>query len=211
MKRYRILIFILFVVISTYISAETGDLKNIKFSYGIEHLDNKNGDFLNLKSSYTVGFSVGKSYNLHKTPLLNILTFCFDVTYLDLKFSDYSNDYQKKYAVGNSYLFNIDASIHIGPSIRLNITPKFKVNSYFHLAPTFTDFYNGEFKQYDYRYSNLFVVGVNIVYSKVSVGFDYRTSTTNHKFKVRDDYNIEKIIEGKMHKSAPMVYLSFCF
>lgn len=211
MKKHRLFTFLIFMLVLTSLSAQKKRNNYINFSYGTERLENKNGDFLNLKSDYTVGLTMGHSYSLHRTPLLNLITFCLDWTYLDVKFSDYSTEFQEKYAVGKAYLFNIDASMHIGPSVRLNFTPKLSVNAYVHFAPTFTDYFNGEFDQYDYKYSNQYVIGFNVAYSIVSVGFDYRTSTTNHKFKVKDDYAFETEIEGSMRKTIPMVYLSFRF
>lgn len=212
MRKHRILAFLfLYIVATTSLFAQKERNSYINFSYGIEHLENKNGDFLNLKSDYTVGLTMGHSYSLHRTPLFSMLTFCIDWTYLDVKFSDYSTEFQEKYAVGEAHLFNVDASMHVGPSIRLRPISKLSINAYFHYAPTFTDYFNGEFNQYDYKYSSQFVIGFNVAYSVISVGFDYRTSTTDHTFKVKDDYAFETEIEGSMHKSAPMVYLSFRF
>ena len=109
------------------------------------------------KSDFGVSLAFGKTYYLHKKPLLNMIKFGIDATWFDISYAKYSepdayaNDgaYTRAYGDYGGYdyddeedidlgIHQIDASMHVGPSITVNPIGDLKVAAYFHYVPTYS-------------------------------------------------------------------------
>jgi len=183
----------------------------LNLGYAFQHFESKETDFLTLKSDYAVFFTLGNTFYLHKKPIGKCLKFGIDWTFLDLNFVDYTKPYRKDYWVDKLRLFQIDAGMHLGLSITLNPVKGLNLNGYFRYAPSFSGFFNGEFKPYTYNYTGFFVTGLGISYKVISLGADYRWGNAKYEFKTENFFGDIKTHKNKWTTKAIRMYISFRF
>lgn len=87
---------------------------NLSFSKATLSQDNVR----NLKSNYGAGFSVGRTYFLHK-PICNMLRFGIDTTWLDINYTNYNIEHITFWETNKYQHHQGEVSMHIGPSITL--------------------------------------------------------------------------------------------
>ena len=182
----------------------------VNFGYAFQHFESKETNFLTLKSEHAVSFTWGKTFYLHKKPILKCIKFGIDWTFIDLNLADYTKSFQKDYLV-NSHLFQIDAGMHLGLSITLNPVKGLNFNGYCRYAPSFSGFYNNEFKPYTYNYAGFFVSGLGISYKVISLGAEYRWGKAKYEFTTEDNYGVIETHNNEWETKAIRVYLSFRF
>jgi hypothetical protein len=183
----------------------------LNVGYAVQSFESKETRFLSLKSDYAVSFTLGHTFYLHKEPVLNCLKFGIDWTFLDLNFANYTKSYRKEYGVGISYLFQLEAGMQMGPSITLNPVNGLNLNAYFHYAPSFSGFYNGELKPYAYNYAGFFAAGLGISYQVISLGIEKRWGNADYEFKTEDDYGILETNKKNWDTKTTRIYIGFRF
>ena len=184
----------------------------MNLGYAIQRFESKETYFLSLESDYSVFFTLGKTFYLHKEPVLKCIKFGIDGTFLDLNFADYTNSFRMYYyGEDKLHLFQIDAGMHVGASITLNPVRELNFNGYFRYAPSFSGFYNSEFKPYTYNYAGFFVTGLGISYKVISIGTEWRWGNAKYEFTTEDDYGVIEIHKNKWGTKAFRMYISFRF
>ena len=184
--------------------------KYFNFNYSQQKLkvDEYEGE---IKSKWGAGISTGRTYYLHKRPILGMIKFGLDWTYLDLNVGNYSiNDngyddtdmtYDPEY--DESYdLYKMEAGMQFGPSVTINPTGRLKIAAYFHVVPSYSAFYADD--EFDGNYATYFTYGASLSYGFISVGAEQRWGNT----KITDD---EEALEIKYKNKGPRFYLSFRF
>ena len=182
----------------------------LNLGYAFQYFDSKETDFLTLKSAYALTLNIGKTFYLHKKPVLKCLKFGIDWTFFDLNFADYSKSY-KKNAVGKSYLFQIDVGMHAGVSITINPVKEFNIIPYFRYAPSFSGFYNGKLKPYTYNYTGFIVTGLSLSYKAIAIGAEWRWGKAKYKFTTEDDYGFIETHNNRWTTNAARIYISYKF
>jgi hypothetical protein len=185
--------------------------KYFSIGYGFQSIESKETGFLSLKSDYATSLTFGKTFYLNQTPVLNSIFFGIDWTMLDLNFADYSKSFQKECQVDEISFFQIEAGMQVGPSVTIDFGNEFGLNAYFRYTPSFSGFYNGDFKPYAYNYAGFFVTGIGVLYQDFAFGVEGRLGKANYEFKTEDIPGT--VIESKYSwtTKAIRIYISYRF
>ena len=190
------------------------------------------------KSDFGVSLTFGKTYYLHKKPLLNMIKFGIDATWFELSYAKYSepdvfaeggsytrayNDYSSGYEDYYEEDFDlgihqIDASMHVGPSVTVNPVGDLKVAAYFHYVPTYSMVVIDD--SFGHGYVSNFAFGASVAYKAISVGIEHRWAkkatynglSFDEEGMDYDAPNFEDVIESdkwKMKSKSFRVFLSF--
>lgn len=163
------------------------------------------GDGESIKSDYGVAITRGRTYYLHKKPIAGLVRFGLDWTTFDLNFAGYSEEYKAYGETEKNKMYQLEAGMHVGPSVTVSPLPGFNINGYFRYAPSFAGYYDGD--SFYYNYGSFFVAGGAISYRVISFGVESRWGSS--KFKEDDeDSGSEKF---KVKTSGSRIYLSFRF
>jgi len=180
----------------------------------------------------------GKTYYLHKKPLLNMIKFGIDATWFELSYAKYSepdvfaeggsytrayNDYSSGYEDYYEEDFDlgihqIDASMHVGPSVTVNPVGDLKVAAYFHYVPTYSMVVIDD--SFGHGYVSNFAFGASVAYKAISVGIEHRWAkkatynglSFDEEGMDYDAPDFEDVIESdkwKMKSKSFRVFLSF--
>lgn len=190
------------------------------------------------KSDFGVSLTFGKTYYLHKKPLLNMIKFGIDATWFELSYAKYSepdvfaeggsytrayNDYSSGYEDYYEEDFDlgihqIDASMHVGPSVTVNPVGDLKVAAYFHYVPTYSMVVIDD--SFGHGYVSNFAFGASVAYKAISVGIEHRWAkkatynglSFDEEGMDYDAPDFEDVIESdkwKMKSKSFRVFLSF--
>ena len=190
------------------------------------------------KSDFGVSLTFGKTYYLHKKPLLNMIKFGIDATWFELSYAKYSepdvfaeggsytrayNDYSSGYEDYYEEDFDlgihqIDASMHVGPSVTVNPVVDLKVAAYFHYVPTYSMVVIDD--SFGHGYVSNFAFGASVAYKAISVGIEHRWAkkatynglSFDEEGMDYDAPDFEDVIESdkwKMKSKSFRVFLSF--
>ena len=186
----------------------------------------------------SVSLTFGKTYYLHKKPLLNMIKFGIDATWFELSYAKYSepdvfaeggsytrayNDYSSGYEDYYEEDFDlgihqIDASMHVGPSVTVNPVGDLKVAAYFHYVPTYSMVVIDD--SFGHGYVSNFAFGASVAYKAISVGIEHRWAkkatynglSFDEEGMDYDAPDFEDVIESdkwKMKSKSFRVFLSF--
>lgn len=182
-----------------------GRSKYFNFYYGKQKLDVESNPAVSFDSDIHAGFGVGKTFYLHKKPLLGMIKFGLDWTYFQVDYSKYSyEDVYMDYGTSpdgqfGEYLATEKIDMHkaevgmqFGPSITVNPVSLLKVNAYFRYAPTFSVFYDGD--EALTSYGSYFVGGLAVSYKVISLGIESRSgfSKFDDRFFENEDPVVNK-------------------
>ena len=190
------------------------------------------------KSDFGVSLTFGKTYYLHKKPLLNMIKFGIDATWFELSYAKYSepdvfaeggsytrayNDYSSGYEDYYEEDFDlgihqIDASMHVGPSVTVNPVGDLKVAAYFHYVPTYSMVVIDD--SFGHGYVSNCAFGASVAYTAISVGREHRWAkkatynglSFDEEGMDYDAPDFEDVIESdkwKMKSKSFRVFLSF--
>lgn len=155
-------------------------------------------------SDYAFALTMGRTYYLHRKPILNIIKFGIDWTYLDINYANYgkiknydfdNNDYPlESYPDEQEDDINIgrhqfEYAMQVGPSVTVNPIDHLKVNAYFRYAPSFSGILIDD--EFSCNYASFFVTGAAISYKVISVGIESRWGKAKYKNFSIDDFNEE--------------------
>lgn len=173
------------------------------------------------KSKIGVGLTSGKTYYLHKKPILGMIKFGIDWSYLDLNFGMYDNKYVfpdrytedeegNYYSSGNSSdgwdsndtddeedesgdWYQAEIGMQVGPSVTINPIGHLKVSGYFRYAPCASVLYVDD--EVSCSFASFFVCGGAVSYKAISLGVEGRWGSAKYK-SVVDINDLESTMEG---------------
>lgn len=200
--------------------------KYFNIGYANQQLEPKDHETGKLSSDFAVSLTTGRTYYLHKKPILNMIRFGIDWSYLDFSFAKYSqeifdistdkynydnnNDYYPEYEESETAdLYKMELGMQVGPSITINPVDYLKVSAYFRYAPCFSillDRYEGDFYN---SYGSFFVAGAAVSYKVISLGVEKHWGTSSFDTGYDYDRDDSKNIDWK--SSGPRFYISFRF
>lgn len=174
--------------------------KYFYIAYGMTSLDRGNGQ-PKLNSDFAFSIGRGKTYYLHKKPLLGMIKFGLDWTFFDIAVAQYEEE-DGLYTRDDSYIYKGEISMQFGPSITVNPIDFLKVNLYFRYDPTYSMIFNTDGNEFKGNYGSYFNTGLAASYKVISLGYEYRWGSTSYKI---DDEN------QTWKTSGNYFYISFRF
>lgn len=145
-----------------------------------------------LKSNYGAAITVGRTFSLHKTPIVNMIRFGIDATWFDLNFTNYRllyrsengsfTDYNDDYYGVEEDIQNFyqgEIAMQVGPSVSVNPISKLNVHAYFRYAPGYSVLYNGD-GIYG-GFASFFVGGASVSYGVIGLGIESRFGSCKYK------------------------------
>lgn len=212
------LLFFLTACLTTYGQDSKPRTKYRNISYSMQTLssrvDNVN---LNEKNNFGAAFTTGRTYFVHKTPILGMIRFGVDATWFDINYNNYSVLQTEHFddetsSIVEKGIHQAEISVHTGPSVTINPISKLNVHLYFRYAPTFSGLYqNGSFLG---NYASYFVTGGSVSYGVIGLGVEARFGSCNYNelFKLGDDDGfLTPSISGPLKTSGMRAYVSFRF
>lgn len=204
-------------------------------AYGIQTLTHQEQEDLQWRSKWAAAIVKGTTYYLHRKPIAGMIKFGLDWTQIDLHVANYQTDFGGQYTPRPSIdgfsefnyeddydndfgLWQMEASMHIGPSVTINPVSHLKVNAYFRYAPSFSAIYLDD--NFNYNYATFFVTGAAVSYKTISLGWERRWGSAKYKSielddlshsEERDVANVLAHSDNKLKTSGMRVYLSFRF
>lgn len=174
--------------------------KYFYIAYGMTSLDRGNGQ-PKLNSDFAFSIGRGKTYYLHKKPLLGMIKFGLDWTFFDIAVAQYEEE-DGLYTRDDSDIYKGEISMQFGPSITVNPIDFLKVNLYFRYDPTYSMMFNTNGNEFKGNYGSYFNTGLAASYKVISLGYEYRWGSTSYKI---DDEN------QTWETSGNYFYISFRF
>lgn len=131
------------------------------------------------KANFGAAFYSGRTFFFHSKPVLGLMKFGLDATWVDLNYSNFTQ------RLGDAkYPFHqLEYSLHVGPSVALNPVGKLNINAYFRYAPTFSLQYRtgGDSMSLGGNYATMFVTGGMVSWGIIGVGAEYRFGNCSYK------------------------------
>lgn len=166
------------------------------------------------KSDFGASLTFGKTYYLHKKPLLNMIKFGIDATWADLSYVKYSEPDEFADDSGNNPSYNsnsyyddeeeesdfgihqIDVAMHVGPSVTVNPVGDLKVALYFHYVPTYSMVLIDD--TFGHGFVSNFAFGASIAYKAISFGIENRwaSKATYNGLSFDDDEDYDYNYDG---------------
>ena len=174
--------------------------KYFYIAYGMTSLDRGNGQ-PKLNSDFAFSIGRGKTYYLHKKPLLGMIKFGLDWTFFDIAVAQYEEE-DGLYTRDDSDIYKGEISMQFGPSITVNPIDFLKVNLYFRYDPSYSMMFNTDGNKFKGNYGSYFNTGLAASYKVISLGYEYRWGSTSYKI---DDEN------QTWKTSGSYFYISFRF
>lgn len=166
------------------------------------------------KSDYGAAFTVGRTFYLHKTPILNLIRIGLDWSYFDLNFASFSTTYNGEYGeTEKKYLYQGEAGMHFGPSVTITPAKGLNISGYFRYAPSFSAIYDDDAEEFSGGFGSFFVAGASVSYKVISMGVEQRWGDAKHEFEINTDYgeDYEVKIKTKLKMSGPRFYIGLRF
>lgn len=175
------------------------------------------------KSKMGAGLTIGKTYYLHKKPILGMIKFGIDWSYFDINFAMYDNKYVFPDSYndgedGNYYypdghnngsndnyypdyeedddsddMYQGEIGMQIGPSITINPVSHLKISGYFRYVPCASILYVDS--EVSCNYASFFVCGGAISYKAISLGVEGRWGSAKYK-SLLDTEDVESNFTG---------------
>ena len=133
-----------------------------------------------VKSDFGVLLSSGKTYYLHKKPLVGMIKFGLDWTWLDINYAKsgvgaYDAETNERYS---SDLHQAEVGMQFGPSVTINPIHHLKVSGYFRFAPSYSGLYVDE--TFYHNYVSMWNAGCAVAWKVISVGVEWRWGTATY-------------------------------
>ena len=132
-----------------------------------------------LNSNLGVAVTNGRTYYLHKKPILGMIKFGIDWSYFDVNFAMYENETNSGYEKEKVSTYQAEIGMQIGPSVTVNPIDHLKVNGYFRVTPSYSMMYADE--EFNGSYGTFFSAGGAISYKVISIGIESRWGKTKYK------------------------------
>lgn len=190
------------------------------------------GDMIKLNSKFGLSLTNGRTYWLHKKPLLGMIKFGVDLSWSDINFVMYKDEFnfvseddaeeEEEDILADLGSLQLEYGVRVGPSLTINPVGELKVNGYFHFIPSFSMLKLDE--EFYYNYASFFTAGGSIGYKSFAVGAEWRWGKAKYDGFNTDfmgmDFDGEDTIGGildemkisdKFKTKAFKVYLNFRF
>ncbi len=178
------------------------------------------------KNDFGVALAMGKTFYLHKKPILGMIKFGIDWSYFDLNFSKYTDEWgffngDAEYdgGMGGNYwypdmegygmepedVYQAEIGTAIGVSVTVNPYDHIKVSGHFRVIPSYSMLYAAE--DFSGSYGTFFSAGGAVAWKAISIGIEGRWGTAKYNSVVNvsdlDEMEDEgDILEGNYDGSS---------
>lgn len=208
-QKISILICLLFFCVASY-SQENGNsdkLRNKYINISFAKSTMEQDGFPKLKSNYGVGFTVGKTFYLHKKPLSNCLRFGIDATWFDINYINYKIEHITYHGTDKYDYHQGEVSMQVGPSLTITPVKGFDICGYFRYAPTYSGIYAND--KFSGNYASMFIGGASLSYKIIGLGIESRFGNCKYNaFAFDKNMDEEKV---KTSFNGFRTYISFRF
>lgn len=144
---------------------ETKKLPKLRSKYtNLSYVSKKSSDLRN----YGAAFTAGKTFYLHKKPILGLLRIGLDATWVDFNYTNYG--------IGSYKFHQADVAVQLGASLTVTLLRRLNINAYFRVAPTYSAGFSSD--NVSSGYSTYFVTGGSVSYGVIGLGAEYRFNNT---------------------------------
>ena len=230
-KKFIITVLLVFFMTSICSAQETDNevwTKRKKyFNIAYTNLNLGIADTHDAKSKFALGMNMGRVFYLHKKPLLNLMKFGIDASFIGINYANFNNediipgyagllgdlndmassdysDYEDEDINIGSHL--LDVNLKVGPSLTINPVDKLKVHLYFHYVPTYSMLLLDS--SFSHTYESCFDYGASISYKVIGLGIEYRWGHAKHNNTALLEYS-DINDKTKINTSALSFYISF--
>ena len=182
-----------------------------------------------IKSDFGVSLSSGKTYYLHKKPIVGMIKFGLDWTWLDINYAKSTLETidPDTYEISSSAMHQAEIGMQFGPSVTVNPIHHLKVSGYFRFAPSYSALYADE--TFYHKDVAMWNAGVAVAWKVISVGGEWRWGTAKYDGLTFDeaafdensygdgDVTVDDVMDklsagkSKFKTNSMRVYLSFRF
>lgn len=204
------------------VTALSGEIKENKENERLQEVWGKHRKYMNIgyvsqsltrkengggtwKSEIGFNYGQGRTYYLHKKPILGMIKFGIDWTFYDLNFVKYKDKfgvfggnadylgygdyyYEDGYlpplpdTEGDEEVFDdmmqMEISTQVGPSVTINPVNHLKVSGYFRVAPSYSMLVASE--ELYHGYGTFFTLGGSVSFKIISIGIEGRWGNTKY-------------------------------
>jgi len=169
-----------------------------------------------INSKYGAAITTGRTYYVHKAPLLGMVRFAIDAAFLDLNYAHYSAEtsvphYYDSYEYGtveDVKFHQAEIGVQVGPSVTVNPISKLNVQAYFRFSPTYAALYDDFAGEIYGTYASFFVCGGAVSFGGIGLGVESRWGTPKYGALGFDDF---KAGDDKFKTTATRVFLTLRF
>lgn len=166
------------------------------------------------KSDFGAAIAMGKTFYLHKKPILGMIKFGIDWSYFDINFAKYTDDWgffngdydymmnggggggnywyengsyydDYMYGISSEDVYQAEIATAIGVSVTINPYDHIKAAGYFRVAPSYSMLYAAE--DFSSSYGTFFMAGGSIAYKVISLGVEARWGKTKYDSVINID------------------------
>lgn len=147
-----------------------------KFDLKSTYIDKK------INSKYGAAITTGRTYYVHKTPLLEMVRFAVDAAFIDVNYAHYSAktsmpyymdqyEYQPQEEVK---LHQAEIGVQVSPSVTVNPISRLNVQAYFRFSPTYAALYDDFTDEFYGSYASFFIFGGAVSFGGIGLGVESR-------------------------------------
>ena len=153
--------------------------KYFNIGYVNQTLTDKTMGF-DVKSDFGVFLSNGKTYYLHKKPIVGMIKFGLDWSWLDINYAKSTwetldPDTDEAYTTP---MHQAEIGMQFGPSLTINPVHHLKVSGYFRVTPSYSMLYMDE--TFHHHYVTMFNAGCAVAWKTISLGVEWRWGTAKY-------------------------------
>lgn len=188
------------------------------------YVDNSWGEMPEFKSDFGAALSYGRSFYLHKKPLLGMIRFGIDATFIDLNYGNYSYEWYEEDDWDDYYwekykIHQAEIGVQFGPSVTVTPIKGLNIHGWFRYAPSFALMYDAGTDGVSGAFGNFFVAGGSVSYRNIGVGVEARWGRGNYKEfgggEEEDDwdwdYDYGRSEKNKLKTTGMRVFLTIRF
>ncbi len=170
------------------------------------------------RNNMGVALAMGKTFYLHKNPILGMIKFGIDWSYFDLNFARYKDEwgffngsyedgeygsnywysyssYDKEDYVESEDVYQAEIGTAIGVSVTVNPYDDIKIAGHFRVIPTYSMLYAAE--DFSSSYGTFFSLGGSIAWKVISLGVEARWGTAKYDSVLNlDDLDYDEMYES---------------
>lgn len=150
--------------------------KYFYFVYGKQSVKNS---WEKMNADFAVALVKGRTYYLHKKPLLGMIKFGLDWTQIDLNFAKYPDQPESASSSSSSSnsdvdlgIMQLEAAMGLGPSVTVNPVDHLKASLYFRVSPSYSLMVQND--ELYHHYATFFNLGFTVSYKVISIGIEKR-------------------------------------
>lgn len=132
---------------------------------------------------WAVGLTLGRTYYMHKKPILNMIKIGIDWTYFDLTYAKYKKETEGYNFYGDQ---QAEYAMAIGPSVTVNPIDHLKVGAYIRYMPACSAIFTDDDVNFQFASGGQF--GVQASWKMFALGFESRWQSAKYKCLKTDEY-----------------------